>query len=255
MILDEYIMKLPSNQNKLDIFKGEWSSILPSKYGLATGGNVRLFEDERIDWAKSVLGHPDFSTVLELGPLEGGHSYMLQGTTNEVTAIEANTRAYLKCLIIKEILELDVDFQLGDFNQYLKTCNSKFDVVYACGVLYHQKNPMELIKLISKVTDKVFIWTHYFDADVILNRHDISYKFSSVDTMNYDGEQYEYSEYAYSTALEWNGFCGGPSETSIWLTRNSLINTLKKYGFINMEFSFDDTNHPNGSAVAICAWK
>src|ERR1035437_2345539 len=193
MILDEYILTSPSNQNKLDVFKGEWSSILPAEYGLVTGGSVKLFEDDRIYWAKKVLGHPYFSSILELGPLEGGHSYMLNGNTNKVISIDANTRAYLKCLIIKEIFKLKVDFRLGDFNNYLKTCKDKFNVVNACGVLYHQQKPIELIKLISQVTDKVFIWTHYFDAEIIQKRLDISNKFTDLNSMNYEGERYEYS--------------------------------------------------------------
>ncbi len=255
MILDEYILTLPSSQNKLDIFKGEWSSILPEKYNLQTGGTAKLFEDDRILWAKKVLGHPYFSSVLELGPLEGGHSYMLNSKTNKVISIEANTRAYLKCLIIKEIFKLKVDFRLGDFNNYLKTCSDKFNVVYACGVLYHQLKPIELIKLIAAVTDKLFIWTHYFDAEIIKKREDISYKFSALKSMDFEGEKYYYSEYSYKTALEWNGFCGGPSETSIWLTKESLIKALNKYGFTKMQFNFVDENHPNGAALAICARK
>ena len=45
--------------------------------------------------------------ILELGPLEGAHTYRLEQLGAErILAIEANVEAYLKCLIVKEILGL-----------------------------------------------------------------------------------------------------------------------------------------------------
>lgn len=95
-ILDAYVLSRPSAQNALDIFKGEWSSRLPDRFGLRTEpGTARLFEDGRVIWAEEVFG--DFSgwNVLELGPLEPGHSYMFQAReADKVVSIEANTRAF-----------------------------------------------------------------------------------------------------------------------------------------------------------------
>lgn len=53
-------------------------------------------------------------TRLELVPLEGGHSYMLQKMgVKKIIAIEANSRAFLKCLCIKEIFDLNkVEFKI-----------------------------------------------------------------------------------------------------------------------------------------------
>jgi SAM-dependent methyltransferase len=80
--------------------------------------------------------------VLELGPLEGGHSFMFERLgAREVIAIEANPRAYLKCLIIKELLDLRrVRFLCGDFLEYLRADGTDFDLVFASGVLYHMRN-------------------------------------------------------------------------------------------------------------------
>src|SRR5690349_6333313 len=107
-IQDVYIRTAPSAQNAVDIFRGEWSSQLPATLqGEAKAGDTPLFEDDRIKWAIEQFGGATNFTALELGPLEGGHSYMLerQGATS-VLAIEANVRAYLKCLITKELLGL-----------------------------------------------------------------------------------------------------------------------------------------------------
>ena len=78
-ILDAYIIKAPNSQNMLDIFSGEWSSRLPAGSNLVTSpGHAALFDDPRIDWAAEILGGFAGKTCLELGPLEGGHSYMMQ---------------------------------------------------------------------------------------------------------------------------------------------------------------------------------
>ena len=100
-ILDAYAVTPPSAQNALDIFQGEWTSRFPASCGL-TAGEIPSFEDMRVLWAIQESGGVEGQSVLELGPLEGGHSFMLQeyGKAASITAIEANTRAYLKCLIV-----------------------------------------------------------------------------------------------------------------------------------------------------------
>src|SRR5205814_564703 len=100
------IQEAPSPQTALDIFAREWASKLPEEFEYLRAGNVPLFQDSRIEWAGERLGLKGKS-ILELGPLEGGHTYMLEKMGAEsIVAIEANTKAFLKCLIIKEILDL-----------------------------------------------------------------------------------------------------------------------------------------------------
>ena len=51
---------------------------------------------------------------LELGPLEAGHSYMLQNVgINSFNFHRGNSNSFLKCLVAKEILNLNrVNFYL-----------------------------------------------------------------------------------------------------------------------------------------------
>lgn len=257
-ILDEYVMNAPSEQNVLDIFKGEWSSELPGMYGLVTQpGTAKLFEDIRIVWAEETLGKFADCRILELGPLEGGHSYMLQNAgAREVVSIEANTRSFLKCLCIKEIFKLNrVQFLLGDFASFLRESNSSFDMVIASGVLYHMDKPIELLKLISNASDRIFIWTHYYDHSVISNNSNLAHKFSPLRPIEYLGVNYDYSVQSYKDALGWAGFCGGSQSTSKWLTRDSLMCALKEFGYTKIEVNFDQPDHPNGPALALCAAK
>ena len=139
--LDGYVELIPTDQNALDIFKGEWSSRLPGIWKELNAGTIPLFEDPRILWAADQLGGFGNQRVLELGPLEAGHSYMLETLgADTVIAVEANKRAYLKCLIIKEILNLKrCRFELGDCVTFLRENQTAFDVCLASGVLYHMR--------------------------------------------------------------------------------------------------------------------
>ena len=77
-ILDQYVTSAYTPQDALDIFKGEWSSKLPEPLAGLESGSIPLFEDGRIEWALAQLGGIESKTVIELGPLEAGHSYMLE---------------------------------------------------------------------------------------------------------------------------------------------------------------------------------
>jgi Protein of unknown function (DUF1698) len=256
--LDAYITDAPSSQNVLNLFKGEWSSKLPQELGLSTQpGTAGLFEDARITWTEEVFGSFRNWKILELGPLEGGHSYMFQNRgASKIISIEANTRAFLKCLCIKEILNLKkVEFKLGDFMPYLRTDTAKYDMVFASGVLYHMEEPTELLKMIAKVSDRTFIWTQYFDPEIIAGREDLRDKFGPLVTFDYEGVAYQGSIQAYKEALNWSGFCGGPKPVSKWLTKQSIIDALTHYGFTDIKINFDAPQHQNGPAMAICAKK
>ena len=168
-VLDHYVTSAPGPQNALNIFEGQWTSQLPHGGQGLTAGSTPLFEDPRVTWAIERLGGVQDRTVLELGPLEGGHSYMLENAgARSVLAMESNTNAFLRCLIVKEILCMKkVRFLCGDFRQFLSSNEQHFDVVFASGVLYHMTNPVRLLFDISRSCRKVFLWTHYYDRALI----------------------------------------------------------------------------------------
>jgi hypothetical protein len=114
-ILQLYSRQAPSPAAPFDIFKDDWSSEVP---GFKTGASP-LFDDSRIKWLESQLGSFEGKRVLELGPLEGGHTFMMERAGATVTAIEANQRAFLKCLIVKDAFHLKSEFLFGDFRPYL----------------------------------------------------------------------------------------------------------------------------------------
>jgi Protein of unknown function (DUF1698) len=254
-ILDQYIDLMPSIQNALNIFRGEWASKLPGDSSIPEAGVTPLFEDARIIWAIEQLGGVRDKNILELGPLEAGHSYMVEKAgAASVTAIESNTRAYLKCLIIKEILELKrVKFLCGNFIEYLRSNPGKFDICFASGVLYHMKNPAELISLISEVSEQVYIWTHYYDSNIVQNNLRFSHKFPSSSSSEYKGFEHTLYRYEYQDALNFSGFCGGNSSFSEWMSRDEIFECLKFFGFSNIQVQHDEPLNQNGPCISLVA--
>ncbi|HVB66174.1 MAG TPA: class I SAM-dependent methyltransferase [Candidatus Acidoferrales bacterium] len=257
-ILHKYFTSYPSEQNALDIFQNEWSSKFPPESGNLQAGSSPLFQDPKVIWAITEMGGVENKKVLELGPLEGGHTYILEKHgASSILAIEANSRAYLKCLITKEILDLKRSkFLCGNFLEYLRTTNEKFDLCLATGVLYHQINPVELIYLISKVSDRIYMWTHYYDYEPICrNKNNILQKFPSSSKSEYQGFEHTLYRYEYQTALNWQGFSGGTMEYSHWLSRDDILTCLKTFGFEKIRINFEQPDHQNGPCFSLACSK
>ena len=247
-----FVGAAPSNQNVIDLFGGEWSSSMPPEANaISTPGHAGLFSDARLEWAHQVVGPFNGKTVLELGPLEGAHTYMFEryGAAS-ITAVEANTRAFLKCLCIKEVLDLKrASFKLGGFVPFLKKCG-KYDIIMASGVLYHMTDPIELLQLIMQRSDRLILWTHYFDALEIGQRADKE-QFAAPRTL--PGTRYAGSKRAYpEVSLDWKGFSGGIESFAVWLERESILRCFEDGGF-DVQVNFEQIDHPNGPAFSLCA--
>ena len=255
-ILDEYVRAAPSPQFAVDLFKGEWWSALPASFG-ATAGGTPHFEDSRVAWAIETLGGVSGKRVLELGPMEGGHTYMLeQAGAASIIAIEANSRAYLKCLIAKEVVGLRrASFLLGDFEEYLRNAKDRFDVVLASGVLYHLKNPLELVHNIARLTDRVYIWTHYCIPERVAAIPHMKHRFPGNHPAEYMGFRYTAYRYEYGDFLNTTRFAGGSDEYSHWLSRDDLFGALRHFGFNDFAIEADDVAHVNGPCISFVARK
>jgi hypothetical protein len=256
-ILDQYVRTPPDIQNALDIFVNEWTSRLPVPFTHYRAGTIPLFEDPRVEWGVKSMGGLAGRSVLELGPLEAGHTYMIERLgAASVCAVEANTRSFLKCLIVKEVLDLKrTRFLCGDFVEYLKHEPAHFDVAFASGVLYHMQNPAELIALLSKTADRLFVWSHYYDGETIRktpsHRADL---FAAGVKANYHGfEHMLYRRQYPEQALLWSGYCGGHNTFSHWLSRDDLLGCFRHFGFEIVEVGCEEPSHPNGPAFALTA--
>lgn len=243
-IMDSYCMKMPSPQNALDIFAGEWACYLP---GGLTAGAMNLHSDARTIMMQEALGSFAGLDVLELGPLEGAHTAQLQWMgANSILAIEANQRAYLKTLISKEILGLDrARIMLGDFNSYLTSSTKRFDFILAAGVIYHMANPVETLGLILKHTDKIGIWSHYYDK-ALHDNDGLKHKFSrDAEKLEGFGITVGCHRQDYAESLNFKGFSGGGQLFSYWIPKQGWFDIFEHHGF-TLEILQDQPDHQHG---------
>lgn len=254
-ILDSYVKTAPSAQNAVDLFKGEWSSILPPEAGADSGGTGLFFDDARLAWFLQQMRGISGRSVLELGPLEGGHTWMCERAgASSILSIEANTRAYLKCLVVRQVTGMKyANFVLGDFMEYLRADGPVFDVGLASGVLYHMREPAELIQLLSRRCREVFFWTHYHDPERVRTDAALAKMLSDPEQLEHAGFRYTAVRKSYGEALGWQGFCGGSAEFARWMPRADLMRAMEHFGFEVMATAFEQPDHPNGPSLAFWA--
>jgi hypothetical protein len=250
---DNYVTSAPSAQAAIDLFPESWSSLLPLDGVMA--GTTPLFADDRLKWLIDFRGRFDDQHVLELGPLEGGHSYMLEKAGAEsVLAIEANTVAYLKCLVVKELLDLkNVQFKLGNFDRFLEHNDRRFDLVLASGVLYHLIDPLSTLQRIMAVTDEIFIWSQFYD--------DVAMPVGDPRRAGFTGETVQrtlgddtltYHLRTYGSTTHPSHFCGGVMSDCVWTEKTEIVALLEKHGYA-VTPAFEHDAHPNGPAACLYA--
>jgi hypothetical protein len=129
-------LRFPSHQNAVELFGDRWLTRIEEVYpGLKSGPDTYLRADTRPVIAAIHLGYAPGSFhgmhVLELGPMEGMHTYQIDKLGAEsVTSVETNSNTYLRCLVMKEILQYRGKFLLGDALKYLQECNSNYDLIF-----------------------------------------------------------------------------------------------------------------------------
>ena len=246
----------PTPQNMIDVFKGEWECALPPPFDGLRAGKSSAFQDGKIEWAIKMLGGMAGKRVLELGPMEAGHTYMLERAgAARITAIEANPSAFLKCLIAKELLKLQhADFLFGDFVQYLNSKPEPVDAVIASGVLYHMADPVGLIGKLSAIAPRLYLWTHYYERSRVAALPALAREFAPKQTVT-DGFTYMLHRREYTPALRIGKFYGGTEAYSNWLELDGVLGALKHAGFAHIDIQFDDPAHAHGPCVSLTALK
>jgi hypothetical protein len=247
----------PSAQTAVDAVPDAWASRLPPPHEHVRAGELPLFEAEHVAWGFERLGGVKDKAVLELGPLEGAHSYMAQmAGAGSVTAVEANTKAFLKCLVVKELFGLDrCSFLCGDALEYLSASSEQFDLCIACGILYHMSEPIRLLDLISRRATALILWTHFYDEDLRGNQAHkrLSRRLGPATEHEYEGFRYHAHRHRYASDIRISGFCGGTKPYSRWLPREDLLRALSHFGWAEPEIAFEDRLHPNGPSLALVA--
>ena len=183
------------------------------------------------------LGHfPNVRTILELGSLEGGQTFLLARCpgVEQVLAIEGRASNIEKANFVRSLLGItNVEFRQANLEQVNLTTFGQFDAVFCCGILYHLPEPWKLIQQAPQVAPRLFLWTVYAEDEE-----------ASLEVDGLRGR--EHNE-------------GGPDEPrsglspkSIWLTFDSLLELVRRsrYRTINV---IEKAKGPYGSTVTLGA--
>lgn len=237
----------PSPQTAIDLFRHRWAGNLNSLLGVDGTGSVPFEQDDRPFKAARSLGDKErlegFS-VLELGPLEGAHSYGLERLgAHSIIAVESNGEAYLKCLVVKELLNLQrTNYLFGDVVEFLDSNSARFDLVFCSGILYHMVDPLRLIEAICAVTDRCFVWTHYYDPG---NK---TREFAPSDARVGDfSATYWTHEYGSRSGLFW----GGNKSKAVWLERDTIFQAFAHFGLTEVCLVEEHPDHVNGPSITM----
>jgi hypothetical protein len=202
--------------------------------GIASGGDYQVASDGRV--RQFLERFPNVRTILELGSLEGGHTFTLarHECVERVVAVEGRVANIDKAKFNGSLLGVsNVQFTQANLEQLELLTLGNFDAIFCCGLLYHLPEPWKLISQAPLVAPSLFIWTVYANDNEA--------------TVEIDGLQgKEYVEGGLNEPLS------GLSPKSIWLTLPSLLELLKRSGYGNIEV-LEKSQNPHGPAVSLAA--
>ncbi|NNM74542.1 class I SAM-dependent methyltransferase [Enterovirga aerilata] len=253
-LFEQYVDTMPSPQNAVDSVPG-WTCAFPPEMPVKAGP-LPLYADDRIGWMLEQYGTLEGRSVLELGPLEGSHTYMIERAgAARIDAVEANKLAYLRCLVFKELVALQrARFHLGNFITWLGQPDLHYDLIVASGVLYHLRDPLGFLERAAAATDALFLWTHYM-SETAMPPTDIRRGVfrDGVERRSFHGVNVRLYPRSYHRAEENASFCGGLYDDHRWIERDDLLAVLRALGFDTLQIAHEQADHPNGPSFSVLA--
>lgn len=235
-------------QNMFNVIGG-WTTQFEINGHLVGGNTSILTKDPRLLWHLKTIGGCQDKRILELGALEGAHTkMMIERGAKEIIAIEGLSDCWIRCLIVKEAFGLrNAKFLFCDFCNYVKNYKGqKFHFVSAAGILYHQKNPAQLIFDLANITDTVIVWSQVASA---ISPSGID---STIDAQGhtYKGKINHYQ----GTRLTSESYCGGLQDNAFWMYPEDMIMCFHHAGFINI-IEEPSPSNINGECILFVATK
>jgi len=201
------------------------------------GGEFDAMNDGRI--AQFWEAFPDARTILELGSLEGGHTFGLaaRSKVEYIVGIEGRQANVAKAKWVQTLLGVTkVQLVVANLESPPLSPFGHFDAVFCCGLLYHLPRPWELIEQITPVSSGLFLSTHYAPEERAV-------------TIRNGIRGLVYQEFGVADPLS------GLSDHSFWPTLDGLFGILHDNGFVGTKIVHHNEEHPHGPIITVAAYK
>lgn len=202
--------------------------------GADYGGHVSAIGDVRIGEFHAFASEAE--TILELGALEGAHTFMLaqHPRVQRVLALEGRAANIRKAEFLRDVFKVsNVEFAQANLETDPLEVG-RFDAVFCSGLIYHLPEPWTLLERLPRIAPKLFLWTMYSEdasADLVVD----GYRGRRVNEGGADEP------------------LSGLSSYSLWITLGSLIEALTRSGYRRVEIIRNDLKHPAGYAITLGA--
>jgi SAM-dependent methyltransferase len=198
------------------------------------GGGFQPPEKLREQFANSF---PRVHTIIELGSLEGGHTFPLAQMPGieRVVAIEGRAENVERARVVERALGIEnVEFVVGNLETMDLAPLGSFDAIFCTGLLYHLPRPWELLERLAAVSERMYVWTQC--ADQAVDGHGAG---------GYAGRRYN----------EWGRWepLSGLSPKSFWPTREELVRMISDAGFPHVQVLGEDQVPQRGPALMLVA--
>lgn len=185
---------------------------------------------------KLLFDYVDFKdkTVLEIGPLEGGNTIILEKLqVKQIISIEGHLENYIRCCVIKNIFDLRrTRFYFDDAMNVTREKYGVFDVSFIAGLLYHLDRPHVFLENMSHLTDQLIISTHIAGDES--PSADAPIRTLSHDSKTYRGKLFH----------EDTGPNSGLQSYSFWPFKHDLIQMLNDTGYKHITIIKESTDYP-----------
>lgn len=211
--------------------------------GQAHGGDYDAASDRRLVQLRECFPHA--RRLLELGCLEGGHTFALAARPEVacVVAVEGRAanldrarfvQARLGGRAASQVRFVHANVERADLAALSREAGG-LDAVLCLGVLYHLPRPWELLAAMRRAAPATLLWTHVADDARAHSRRG-----------GYLGRLYPEWRFLWEPL-------SGLSPWSFWPTRSELLRMLRDAGYQRTEVLHDDPTHAHGPAVTVAA--
>jgi SAM-dependent methyltransferase len=201
--------------------------------GRTYGGSRVAADDNRL--AQMQDAFPDARTVLEVGCIDGGTTFILARSPGvHVTALDPRSDNIARARFAQRQLRVaNVHFVVHDVEVDSIRALGRFDVAACLGLLSHLPNPADVVDDMAAAAEGVFLWTH------VCGDHEVEAEVGGLPG-RWVPEPRPPDPFA------------GLSPVSFWPTRDALVRRLSTSG-LQPRVVVDENEHPHGPAVTVAA--